>query len=268
MSSYKPVSIFPFLKELEENWAEIQKEVQALEVNEKALKIINDMGAYANPKSQLYRIDGWGLFVFYVQGIKVTDLLKKHQFTPQNENATDAEINAFCNQWDQFFETCFPKSKKIIGNFFEKNNKCVTNITIFRLASKKMLPVHINYDPHMYRCHMGLVVPKGDIGMKVEGEMRNWEEGKFFIFDSMKPHTVWNFTEQARYVLNVDCFRPEAKKEDVQAVYNVLFNLRMNESKLTFGLSGGRSVMSLEDRLLYCCDHEKALINEKMDKKK
>ena len=43
----------------------------------------------------------------------------------------------------------------------------------------------------MYRCHLGLICPSGDIGMRVEGEERKWKEGEFLIFDSMRPHTVW-----------------------------------------------------------------------------
>ncbi|CAN5120392.1 hypothetical protein BH24PSE2_BH24PSE2_15350 [soil metagenome] len=44
--------------------------------------------------------------------------------------------------------------------------------------------MHTNYDPFMYRCHMGVLVPDGDIGMKVEGETVRWPEGKFIIFDA------------------------------------------------------------------------------------
>ena len=72
------------------------------------------------------------------------------------------------------------------------------------------MPVHTNYDPFMYRAHMGVLVPEGDIGMMVEGETAVWPEGKFIVFDAMRPHTVWNFTGKARYVLNVDCYRPES----------------------------------------------------------
>jgi aspartyl/asparaginyl beta-hydroxylase (cupin superfamily) len=119
-----------------------------------------------------------------------------------------------------------------------------------------MLPVHTNYDPHMYRCHMGVRVPQGDIGIRVSGETRNWIERKFLVFDSMQPHTVWNFTNEARYVLDVDCFRPEPLRQDVLTVYRALMDARMSESSLTLGLSGGRAEMNREDKIKFASHHE------------
>ena len=42
----------------------------------------------------------------------------------------------------------------------------------------------------MYRCHFGVLVPEGDIGIEVDGIQKSWNEGESLIFDSMRPHRV------------------------------------------------------------------------------
>jgi aspartyl/asparaginyl beta-hydroxylase (cupin superfamily) len=61
-----------------------------------------------------------------------------------------------------------------------------------------------DYSEKVYRYHLGLIVPKGDIGIRVEKEIRGWEVGKSFIFDDYMVHEAWNFTNEERVVLIMD----------------------------------------------------------------
>ena len=66
------------------------------------------------------------------------------------------------------------------------------------------------------RMHLGIIVPKGDVCLHMEGEDLRWEEGKVMIFDDFYPHSAWNKTDEVRVILMVDFLRPMPKwKEKV-----------------------------------------------------
>lgn len=54
------------------------------------------------------------------------------------------------------------------------------------------------------RCHLPLVVPKGDLGITVNGETRIWEKGKMISFDDSLLHNAWNHTDEVRIVMMID----------------------------------------------------------------
>ena len=64
-----------------------------------------------------------------------------------------------------------------------------------------------DYSEKVLRFHMGMIIPKGDIGIRVENEVRTWEEGKCFVFDDYMVHEAWNYTEEDRIVLIIDFLR-------------------------------------------------------------
>ena len=150
----------------------------------------------------------------------------------------------------QIVKICNKKDIKIVpqggntglvgGSVPRKNKNEITNIYIWRLdGNKGKLPLHTNYDPHMYRCHFGVLVPEGDIGIEVEGIKKSWCEGDTLIFDSMRPHRVWNNTGKARYIVSIDCYRPEPNQEETRAVHKLVVEMRMKRDKNSIGLSGG-----------------------------
>jgi hypothetical protein len=55
------------------------------------------------------------------------------------------------------------------------------------------------------RIHVPLVVPEGDIGMEVYGEVVDWSD--LFAFDNQKIHSIWNLTEQPRLIFLMDMLR-------------------------------------------------------------
>jgi aspartyl/asparaginyl beta-hydroxylase (cupin superfamily) len=73
---------------------------------------------------------------------------------------------------------------------------------------------HKGYDEYsekILRYHMGMIIPNGDLGIRVANEMKIWKEGESFIFDDYQIHEAWNFTNDNRYVLICDFIEPESE---------------------------------------------------------
>jgi aspartyl/asparaginyl beta-hydroxylase (cupin superfamily) len=54
------------------------------------------------------------------------------------------------------------------------------------------------------RCHLGIAIPDGDCGIRVQDESRRWREGRCVVFDDSYEHEWWNRTDADRIVLIVD----------------------------------------------------------------
>jgi len=74
------------------------------------------------------------------------------------------------------------------------------------------------YSEEILRYHMGLIIPKGDLGIRVNTEIKVWKEGEAFIFDDFLTHEAWNFTNEYRYVLicDFDSKIPEDNEENLK----------------------------------------------------
>lgn len=57
------------------------------------------------------------------------------------------------------------------------------------------------------RCHLGLVVPNGDVAIRFGDETRTWQEGRCLVFDDGFEHEAWNHGDGDRVVLLLT-FRP------------------------------------------------------------
>lgn len=92
----------------------------------------------------------------------------------------------------------------------------VMSISFSLLKAGTHIVPHKGYDDYsekVYRYHMGIVVPKGEIGIRVEKSIRKWEEGKSFVFDDFKIHEAWNFTDKDRLVLIIDFLKKDSGHE-------------------------------------------------------
>ena len=61
-----------------------------------------------------------------------------------------------------------------------------------------------DYSEEILRYHLGLIIPKGDLGLRVNEEIKCWKEGESFIFDDYQTHEAWNYSNEYRYVLICD----------------------------------------------------------------
>ncbi|MDQ7809138.1 aspartyl/asparaginyl beta-hydroxylase domain-containing protein [Amycolatopsis sp. A133] len=76
---------------------------------------------------------------------------------------------------------------------------------------------HTGYTNAHLRCHLGLVVPGGS-RLRVGGEIREWEQGKAFVFDDSFEHEAWNDAESGRAVLLFDLWHPDLTDLEVRAL--------------------------------------------------
>jgi beta-hydroxylase len=53
------------------------------------------------------------------------------------------------------------------------------------------------------RCHLPLVVPEGDVGIRFGTETRRWQVGRCLVFDDTFEHEAWNHAASDRVVLIV-----------------------------------------------------------------
>jgi beta-hydroxylase len=70
------------------------------------------------------------------------------------------------------------------------------------------VPPHRGVTKAWYNCHLGLVVPEGQVGIEIAGRRVGWREGEWIVFDETNRHRVWNETAQSRVVLFLQVRRP------------------------------------------------------------
>jgi aspartyl/asparaginyl beta-hydroxylase (cupin superfamily) len=114
------------------------------------------------------------------------------------------------NQADKF-KVCgnfFPKTLSILEQAVKEN---LCDVMFSNLQPNTKLNPHHGQFHNSLRCHLAITVPKGDCGITVNGQTRNWIEGKILIFNEALEHTAWNFSDKERVVLIFD-FIPDNYK--------------------------------------------------------
>lgn len=160
---------FPELKVFEQNYSSIKEEF--LNVKNKKLGFwLNTFPHYVEKSSQ----NTWQIFSFRFFGI---DNPLNHSLCP------------------------------ITSNLIKQNKNILS-------ADYSYIPPHTQITPHkgftkmVLRVHLGLIIPDGDVGIKVGNEIRKWEEGKLLILDDSYEHHAWNNTDKDRVVLMFDIVNP------------------------------------------------------------
>ncbi len=77
------------------------------------------------------------------------------------------------------------------------------------LSPKTHIKPHKGYSRMVLRNHLPLIVPEGDIGLKVGNETRKWSMNQLLSFDDSHTHEAWNLSELPRAVLMFDIKHPE-----------------------------------------------------------
>jgi ornithine lipid ester-linked acyl 2-hydroxylase len=131
--------------------------------------------------------------------------------------------------------------------WFKETTKLINEIPGIVSASFNLLEAGSTIKAHhgdtngIYRCHLGLAVPEGDCGFRVEDEKRKWKDGDWLIFVDALNHEAWNKTNQKRLIMVIDVVRPEFidhKKYICTTVLTGLFLQKMAERfKLLYKLS-------------------------------
>lgn len=85
------------------------------------------------------------------------------------------------------------------------------------LRARSKIPPHTGMINTRFICHLPLIVPQ-QCGFRVGASTRHWEVGKLMIFDDSVEHEAWNDSDQDRFVLIFDIWRPELTAEERQQI--------------------------------------------------
>ena len=96
----------------------------------------------------------------------------------------------------------------------------------------KHIPPHIGFFKSVLRYHLGMIIPKGDVFIKVGGQEYRWKEGEDVLFDDTYKHEVWNKTSERRVVLFCDVLRKKGLPVFLQKLNKSMFKLLVNSRKL------------------------------------
>jgi hypothetical protein len=83
------------------------------------------------------------------------------------------------------------------------------------------IPPHTGLVNTRFIGHLPLVIPPG-CGFRVGGEVREWAEGKAWLFDDTIEHEAWNASDRARVILIFEIWRPDLTAEE-RALVNAMF---------------------------------------------
>lgn len=103
----------------------------------------------------------------------------------------------------------FPKICAVLNKYPE-----IVSASFSMLDAKSNILEHCGDTNAVYRCHLGIDVPAGlpECGIRVNGESRAWQNGKWFAFMDAYKHEAWNSTDKPRYVFIIDVMRPEFER--------------------------------------------------------
>ncbi len=83
------------------------------------------------------------------------------------------------------------------------------------------------------RCHLGIIVPEGDCGIRVGDELGRWQEGRCIVFDDRHEHEAWNHTAAERIVLIVDLWHPDLSPDEVRWLESMHVSTAFHAARLS-----------------------------------
>ena len=133
-----------------------------------------------------------------------------HELSPDQKKISHGQnwrtffLKGFGYEAEQSWKRC-PETMKILSNIPNLRNAFFSI-----LGPNYHIPHHRGVTKGLIRCHLGLIVPdqRDQCVMRVGDQIRQWEEGRCFVFDDTYDHEVWNKTDQERVVLIIDVDRP------------------------------------------------------------
>ena len=235
MNYVQTTSDFPFLKAMEARWQDFQRDFTVLRKHFK-------LGAQTSNKSIVGQVRG---FSYFLHGKTIPEMIALGFRHP---DWTDEQLP----QIQQSFEgtLAMPEIAETM-DFLEsiKDEAGLISVYFSSMKPNARFTLHFNNDPYMYRAHLGLMIPRGDVRLRVSDTVVKWEEGKIFVFDTMNPHMAWNLTDKERTILIIDFYRPEKDRSEMQAQEARQLTERLQQDKASFGFSGGSQQEQVSDTM-------------------
>lgn len=162
---------FPWISELESNWTVIRGELARLMMQRQAL-------ASGNPpsKDHIGEDRSWTTFVL------------------SNYFSRSGDVIAQC-----------PETWRLV----QKVPGLVSAMFSVLEPGQRLPPHHGPYNG-LLRLHLGLIVPepRAAVGIRIDGKVCHWEEGRALIFDDTFEHEARNESNSSRVVLFIDFEKP------------------------------------------------------------
>uniref|UniRef100_A0A832M3M4 Aspartyl/asparaginyl beta-hydroxylase domain-containing protein n=1 Tax=Oscillatoriales cyanobacterium SpSt-402 TaxID=2282168 RepID=A0A832M3M4_9CYAN len=244
---------FPFLNTLQEHWQSIRDEFIHFKkkASEEELKFACDV---MGPKSKTVKTKGnakYSAFGVLFQGLFIENYVQIHhiqypQYADQDVPQTVLKLRK------QYFQ----KLTEAIEITNSINDNILRNVYFGTFHPGLDVKLHVNYNPHMNRGYLGLIVPQGDIAMKICYDKLYWHEGEFLVLDHSYPHCPHNYTEYERTVLVVDFFKTDQPRETVTQMEQELVGQRMQENPYSLGVFGKSDKAQVEDFIKYGFSHQ------------
>jgi aspartyl/asparaginyl beta-hydroxylase (cupin superfamily) len=244
---------FPFLKSLQDNWQVIRDEFAYFinNASDEELKLTYDI---LGPKSKTIKTKGsakYSAFGILFQGLFIDEYIQLHQIEYADYGTDDAAKKALTLR-DKYF----PNLVKVIEKVNSSDDNIIRNAYFGTFHPGLDIKLHVNYNPHMNRGYLGLIVPEGDVAMKICHEQLYWHEGKFLILDHSYPHCPHNYTNYDRTVLVVDFFKPDKPREEVIRFEKEQVTQRMQDNPYSLGVFSKSDKAKVEDFIKYGLAHQ------------
>ncbi|MFB2877880.1 aspartyl/asparaginyl beta-hydroxylase domain-containing protein [Floridanema aerugineum] len=244
---------FTFLKELQENWQVIRDEFTNFknQASQEELQFSLDV---MGPKNKTIKTKGnskYSAFGVLFQGIFIEEYIRVHQIQYPQYESQDVPQKAL-----ELREKYFPLLCSAIAKTNEITDNVLRNVYFGTFHPGLDVKLHVNYNPHMNRGYLGLIVPPGDIAMKICHDQLYWHEGEFLVLDHSYPHCPHNYTDYDRTVLVVDFFKTDKPRLEVSQFEQELVKERMQENPYSLGVFGKNDKASEEDFIKYGLSHQ------------
>jgi len=243
---------FTFLKNFQDHWQEIRDEFTSFmkQASEEELSFTYDV---MGPKTKTIKTKGdkkYSAFGLLFQGKFIEEYIQKYQIDYLDYESVSAAAQALALR-----EKYFPTLAKTIADV-NADNKMVRNVYFGTFHPGLDIKLHVNYNPHMNRGYLGLIVPQGDVAMQICHEKLYWQVGEFMILDHSYPHCPHNYTDYDRTVLIVDFFKTDQSLEELVHFEQKLVSQRMEDNPYSLGVFGKSDRAKREDFIKYGLAHQ------------
>ena len=246
---------FSFLNSFHAHWQEIRDEFTHFRNQASPAELAiadNVMG----PKSKTITTKGekkYSAFGVLFQGKFIEAYIQEHQITYPDYGSNQAAVKVRALR-----EKYFPVLSRAIAEVNQNNDDVIRNVYFGTFHPGLDIKLHVNYNPHMNRGYLGLIVPEGDVAMKICHDKLYWQVGEFMILDHSYPHCPHNYTAFDRTVLIVDFFKTDKPREEVIQFEQELVSQRMAENPYSLGVFGKSDRAKPEDFIKYGLEHQLA----------
>jgi aspartyl/asparaginyl beta-hydroxylase (cupin superfamily) len=244
---------FPFLQSFQDSWQGIRDEFTFFgeHASDEELKLTS---AVLGPKSKTIKTKSdskYSAFGILFQGIFIEQYVRSHHIQYLDYTTDEASENALALR-----QKYFPLLAKVIEKVNFDHENMIRNVYFGTFHPGLDIKLHINDNPHMNRGYLGLIVPEGDVAMKICHEQLYWQEGKIMVLDHSYPHCPHNYTHFDRTVLVIDFFKPDKPRSEVMQFEQEQVKLRMQDNPYSLGVFGKSDRAKPEDFILYGLAHQ------------